>query len=916
MACSGTCTCGCCAGISQETPQTVLNRPGLPAISYRAGTWSQFRDTLLARISLSRQPLLRELRTREDDDFTIALMDAFAVMADVLTFYTERYENESYLGTATEKFSVAQLAALVGYQPSPGVAASTSLAFSIDPATGAFGPALTGAGNGQVVPAASQTVDIPVGTGVQSVPNSPNELPQNFETVEAISATAAWNAITPRLVQPQQISGDKESDVTTLMVSGQVTNLKPGDPILILPGGSDQNFTTLRTVKAVTPMTDATRTVQTTQIDLDGAQAGVIGYNPKSEQSGSSALMGQISDVPQTVLGPDAVTTILGFQWDQSTLAALAKMKKWPIEQLEAAINTAVSQRAAASGGRAFVLRQQGAAFGFNIPIQEFPNLSPAVKYDPVGNAALNQWTASVGAGAIFMDAPYPQILPGSFILLKTASASRAAQVSSNDTVTHSEFDVTAKVSLIRTDQGDADLKNFTIRATSILCQSEELPLSGVPVPDDVPNNAQNQITLSRAYLGLTAGHEIVLSGQRTDLPGTTASEIRTLDTVLLVNGYTVIKLDEALDHTYSRPTVQINANVAAATHGSTVSEVLGNGDGTQDFQSFTLKQSPLTYVSADTPSGTATTLKVWVDNELWNEVPYFYSHAPDERIYITRQDDQGHTTVTFGDGQTGSRLPSGAANVRAKYRYGIGTAGLVDANQISLLTSRPLGVRAASNPTASGGAADAETLDDSRANATLTIMALDRIVSLEDYQDFARAFAGIQKALAVWLWNGQQRLVLLTVAGVDGAIIDPKTKPGSSLAAAIADSSEPGVQVRLQSYTPKFFRIAGSVTVLPDRIPAVVSAAIEQKLRTQFSFAARDFGQPVNLSEAIAAIQSVDGVQDVELTALYFSSDAAPSLQQYLIAAAPIPGARSISPAELLTLDAAPLFPDLEVTQ
>ena len=74
-------------------------------------------------------------------------------MADVLTFYTERYGNESYLRTATQRQSVVDLAALVGYEPSPGVAANTSLAFTIDPATGAFGPALTGAGNGQVVPA-------------------------------------------------------------------------------------------------------------------------------------------------------------------------------------------------------------------------------------------------------------------------------------------------------------------------------------------------------------------------------------------------------------------------------------------------------------------------------------------------------------------------------------------------------------------------------------------------------------------------------------------------------------------------------------------------------------------------------------------------------------------------------------------
>ena len=308
--------------------------------------------------------------------------------------------------------------------------------------------------------------------------------------------------------------------------------------------------------------------------------------------------------------------------------------------------------------------------------------------------------------------------------------------------------------------------------------------------------------------------------------------------------------------------------------------------------------------------------MQIWVDNQLWDEVPYFYGHGPAEHIFITRQNNTGVTTVTFGDGQTGARLSTGTANVRATYRYGIGSAGLVDGGQISLLTSRPLGVRSVTNPLAAAGAADAETLSDSRYNATLTIKTLDRIVSLEDYEDFARAFAGIRKALAVWLWNGQQRAILLTVAGVNGAIIDPSVKPGSRLSQAVADASEPGVSVTLQSFTPTFFRLAGSVTVLADYVVNVVSAAIETALRTTFSFDSRQFGQAVNLSEVVAAIQDVDGVQDVELTALYLSSDTSPSLKQYLPAAVPVPGARTASPAELLTLDQAPVFPDLEVSQ
>ena len=39
-------------------------------------------------------------------------------------------------------------------------------------------------------------------------------------------------------------------------------------------------------------------------------------------------------------------------------------------------------------------------------------------------------------------------------------------------------------------------------------------------------------------------------------------------------------------------------------------------------------------------------------------------------------------------------RLPTGLENVRAKYRSGIGKAGNVAAGRLTLLASRPLGVK------------------------------------------------------------------------------------------------------------------------------------------------------------------------------------------------------------------------------
>src|SRR5580765_2583943 len=102
--------CGCCEGLAVETPVEINNRPGLSAIAYRAGTQTRFKASMIARLSQAGLAELSKLRTRDDDDFTIALLDAWATVCDVLSFYQERIANESYLLTATERASIINLA--------------------------------------------------------------------------------------------------------------------------------------------------------------------------------------------------------------------------------------------------------------------------------------------------------------------------------------------------------------------------------------------------------------------------------------------------------------------------------------------------------------------------------------------------------------------------------------------------------------------------------------------------------------------------------------------------------------------------------------------------------------------------------------------------------------------------------------
>jgi hypothetical protein len=378
----------------------------------------------------------------------------------------------------------------------------------------------------------------------------------------------------------------------------------------------------------------------------------------------------------------------------------------------------------------------------------------------------------------------------------------------------------------------------------------------------------------------------------------------------------TTLQLASPLANVYDRATVRINANVAAATHGESVKELLGSGDATMPYQSFTLRQPPLTYVSAETPSGSSSTLKVYVNDVLWQEVPFFYGHGPNEHIYVTQHDDDGRMTIRFGDGVTGARLPTGQNNIRAEYRKGTGLGGLVEAGQLSQLLSRPLGLKEVINPEDAEGAEDPESRDDARKNAPTTVLTLDRAVSLQDYEDFSRTFAGVAKALAVWVWDGRKRSIFLTVAGADGEVLEEDGTVIAKLKEALRDYGDPFVAFTIKSYRKALFQIHGTVTVHADHVIDTVMAAVTADLQERYSFDAREFGQPVALSEAIAAIQSVPGVVTVDIDKFYRNDAPTPPIQPRLIAERPAMGADGIVPAaEILLLDESSLS-ELKVTQ
>jgi predicted phage baseplate assembly protein len=420
-----------------------------------------------------------------------------------------------------------------------------------------------------------------------------------------------------------------------------------------------------------------------------------------------------------------------------------------------------------------------------------------------------------------------------------------------------------------------------TFRETLIYTQSEELPLVDAPITDSVQvtkEDLSNGIVLDGLYNELPSGRWLIFSGERADIPNVTGvkgvelamvSGLRQVNPIVAGDTiHTALVLATPTAYSYKRDTLKIYGNVVKATHGETTNETLGSGDGSQTLQSFVLKQPPLTFISAPTAAGVTSTLQVYVNNGEWHEADTLAGLEPRDRKFTTKTDDDDKTTVIFGNGEEGARLPTGILNVNAVYRKGIGKGGNVKAGQVSLLQTRPLGVKEVINPLRASGGADKEDRDQARENAPLAVMALDRLVSFSDYADFARTFAGIAKASGKRLSNQTRQLVHLTIAGLDDVPIDPEGDLQRNLLAALRDLGDTSVAVKIDSRELIILVLAANIRLEVDYLWDPVAAAVRDALVSKFGFRKRALGQAALLCEIIGCIQSVPGIAYVDVDA------------------------------------------------
>ena len=166
---------------------------------------------MLAALSDPAYPL-GLLRTRDDSDFSIALLDAWAVTLDILTFYQERLRQR---GLPADGRRPALRVRAGGAGRLPALARRGRLGHAgLHPVQ---------------APGSADNVLIPAGTPVQSVPG-PGQTAQTIETSADLTAWVGQNALAAQTTVPLNWS-----NVTNyLWLAGTSTGLDAGDTLLFV----------------------------------------------------------------------------------------------------------------------------------------------------------------------------------------------------------------------------------------------------------------------------------------------------------------------------------------------------------------------------------------------------------------------------------------------------------------------------------------------------------------------------------------------------------------------------------------------------------------------------------------------------------------------------------------------------------
>jgi hypothetical protein len=328
---------------------------------------------------------------------------------------------------------------------------------------------------------------------------------------------------------------------------------------------------------------------------------------------------------------------------------------------------------------------------------------------------------------------------------------------------------------------------------------------------------------------------------------------------------------------------------------------------------------------------------------QTWSVQRDLLESGPNDLQFVVEMDNNGYGHVRFGDGVCGYQ-PDAGSLFRASYRVGNGTTGNVGAETITYIVLRQEKLSGVNlmprNPLAAAGGTDPEPIDDVKQFAPYAFRdQLERAITAGDYASIAAdnerrlearatleaeeaaictaTFTRLQGAKADLRWTGSWYTALVALDPDDTETADSELIEEVTLYLQPFRRMGYDLLVSGAEYVP--LKVGITVCVLPNYLRGDVEGAVLNALSNRIlpdgtlGFFHPDnltFGSGVYVSQLLATVQSIAGVQNVMVTELErfeISNPVSGNDPDEL----PPDGALLLGPFEIAQLDNDPSFPE-----
>ena len=411
----------------------------------------------------------------------------------------------------------------------------------------------------------------------------------------------------------------------------------------------------------------------------------------------------------------------------------------------------------------------------------------------------------------------------------------------------------------------------------------------------------QNVINIARSYGYVPSGYQAALT--TLSFTNLTASSVTIPEGTQVYGEVLIDDVVTQLIFTTSQELVLAGnaTDTVDATHGELISvrtenvaeagEIIGNSDGSPS-QVFELNDTNVVQDSV------RVFVQSGVEYEEWTKVSHITDWGPNDAVFEVLIDANNVHYVVFGDGVSGS-IPNTLANIKVDYVVGGGKVGNIAPNIITDIYAVPgftenetallANKVTVTNATAGLGGDDPEATEQIRRLAPLALTALNRAVSLVDYENITLSLATVGKAKAV---ADTRTSVTLYVApqssssetdlypGID-ATADPTLETPTlewyniqdEVEEFLQDKTQVGVTVTIAPpmYVPVTVEL--EYTKLPNYSASQVETQIKNTILEVYAYNNINFGDVIRPEEIEAQILRLQTVTSVKITALHRTS-------------------------------------------